>query len=221
MSRTFLDKYVGAPWWPDDHVILETYPNFDLAKERLPHRTRTAIRTRALRIGLTCKKQAPWLSWELDLLRDEPNNERLLFARLSRHTRRAILGKRSELGLAPRVCRAWKQPELSRLKELHAQGLNAHEIALHFKGESFRRIENAINRHCKPPVRLDHSDAIKAVLARASRLSITRLDLGRMIGAPRYFKGQNINGVARNVTMAIEALGGTFTIDWDEEREGG
>ncbi|RVK40917.1 hypothetical protein [Sinorhizobium meliloti] len=83
----------GAKLWTEEEnaVLQQHFPNYEIMMQALPHRTRTAIRFRCGKLGLTRPKHV-WMASEISLLRR-------LYARASKQEIMAALPGRSWISI--------------------------------------------------------------------------------------------------------------------------
>ena len=207
----------------------------DSARAERRRREREEI-AEAIRLGVAVvpklRFDKTWQEWEEDIIRSQPGDLKWLQAALPHRGAAAVRSRRHALGLAPGKVRPWTNHEERILRENYLKVTNTRGLA---KLLPDRTIDN-IGVHLKlmglriPPPAFDTgSDVVNAIRERCRVLGYSMRDLDRMAGTGHYFTAHmytrsvgnrdKVCQMSKTYALAVQALGGTFRVDWPDDGE--
>jgi hypothetical protein len=163
-----------------------------------------------------------WTEREDDILRASYPDYKKARRRLPRRTYYALRNRVQELDIQKRR-HIWRASEISRLRKLYTYA-NSKEIRSEFPFATWRQIEG-VARHYKirrPRRRLCSTSipVLDLIRGRCYELGYSMVDLDSIAKTGKYFQtarwhsNRRLSG--KYVCRAIEALGGSISVVWDD-----
>ncbi|MBP2159571.1 MULTISPECIES: hypothetical protein [Asticcacaulis] len=217
MSRYGLTK-AFPPWTPEEDELIRLHaPKYKYLQQLLVRRTYAAVKTRARKLCLGSSVRS-WEPWEDNILRDHYPNYDAIVQRLKQRSREGVRARINRLNIHV-ARRTWSKSDLAIINTLHLQGVPKKEIAKRFHDVTTTSIFNAIYTYGDSRARTprESSQVMSSICARMKRLGIMRSHYDKANNTSFYFSGGGKIVIPKLVIRAIEDLGGTFQIEWDEK----